>query len=168
VIGPGGRMLALGRNVGRPTLCRSYLLSRKTSRSLIGRVRVGRFVASCRNVWLAACLRWWVGVSGSPCSMERSMATRKSITKAQATRYRSGSRAAKTEVLITVCAVTGLNRDYALRALKRALKPRVVRPRSPFRPRRRVRPRMATFDGNPSAGSAVSIGMTKGRHPENG
>ena len=49
--------------------------------------------------------------------MELSMATRKAITKAQATRYRSGSRAVKTEVLDTVCAVTGLNRDYARRAL---------------------------------------------------
>ena len=59
------------------------------------------------------------------------MATRQAITKAQATRYRSGSRAVKTEVLDTVCAVTGLNRDYARRALKQALRPRVVRPRPP-------------------------------------
>ena len=50
--------------------------------------------------------------------MELSMATRKAITKAPATRYRSGSRrAVKREVLDTVCAVTGLNRDYARRAL---------------------------------------------------
>ena len=47
------------------------------------------------------------------------MATRQAITKVQATRYRSGSRAVKTEILDTVCAVTGFNRDYARRALQR-------------------------------------------------
>jgi hypothetical protein len=45
--------------------------------------------------------------------MELSMATRKAITKAQAVKYRSGSRAAKSEILDAVCAVTGFNRDYA-------------------------------------------------------
>ena len=34
-----------------------------------------------------------------------------------------------------MCAVTGLNRDYARRALKEALKPRVVRPRPPRAPK---------------------------------
>ena len=67
--------------------------------------------------------------------MELSMATRQAITKAQATRYRSGSRAVKTEILDTVCGVTGFNRDYARRALKRALRPRVVRPRAPRAPK---------------------------------
>ena len=67
--------------------------------------------------------------------MELSMATRKAITKAQATRYRSGSRAVKSEILDVVCAVTGLNRDYARRALKQALRPRVVRPRPPRAPK---------------------------------
>ena len=47
------------------------------------------------------------------------MATRKAITKALATRYRTGSRAVKGEILDTVCGLTGLNRDYARRALKR-------------------------------------------------
>ena len=63
--------------------------------------------------------------------MELSMATRQANTKAQATRYRSGSRAVKTEILDSVCAVTGFNRDFARRALKQALRPRVVRPRAP-------------------------------------
>jgi len=71
--------------------------------------------------------------------MELSMATRQAITKAQATRYRSGSRAVKTEILDSVCAVTGFNRDYARRALKRALGPRVVRPRAPRPPKHDAR-----------------------------
>ena len=41
------------------------------------------------------------------------MASRRAITKAQATGYRSGSRAVKSEILDAVCAVTGFNRDYA-------------------------------------------------------
>ena len=63
--------------------------------------------------------------------MELSMASRRAITKAQAVRYRSASRAGKSEILDLVCAVTGFNRDYARRALKQALKPRVVKPRTP-------------------------------------
>lgn len=67
--------------------------------------------------------------------MELSMATRQAITKAQAARYRSGSRAVKTEILDSVCAVTGFNRDYARRALTQALRPRVVRPGAPRPPK---------------------------------
>jgi hypothetical protein len=63
------------------------------------------------------------------------MATRKAITKAQALRYRSGSRAVKSQILDAVCAVTGYHRDYARRALRRALMPRVVKPRAPRPPR---------------------------------
>jgi hypothetical protein len=48
------------------------------------------------------------------------MATRKTITKAQAVRYRNGSRAVKSEILDVVCAVTGYHRDYARRALRLA------------------------------------------------
>jgi hypothetical protein len=46
------------------------------------------------------------------------MATRKTITKAQAVRYRNGSRAVKSEILDVVCAVTEYHRDYARRALR--------------------------------------------------
>ena len=60
--------------------------------------------------------------------MELSMASRRAITKAQAVRYRSASRAGKSQILDLVCAVTGFNRDYARRALKQALRPRVVKP----------------------------------------
>jgi len=56
------------------------------------------------------------------------MATRKAITKAQAVKYRSRSRAAKSEILDVVCAVTGFNRDYARRVLTRAVKPGVSNP----------------------------------------
>jgi len=62
--------------------------------------------------------------------MELSMANRGAITRAQASRYRSGPRAVKSEILDAVCAVTGFNRDYARRALKRAVGPRVVKPRT--------------------------------------
>ena len=70
--------------------------------------------------------------------MELTMGTRKSITKAQAVRYRMGSRAAKSQILDTKCAVTGYHRDHARRALRLALTPRVVRPR-PAGPRKYVR-----------------------------
>src|SRR5665647_3380896 len=80
----------------------------------------------------------WVGVSAllgrggarSLWLMELTMATRKTITKAQAVRYRNGSRAVKSEILDVVCAVTGYHRDYARRALRLALTPRVVKARA--------------------------------------
>jgi len=50
------------------------------------------------------------------------MATRKTITKAQAVRYRMGPRAVKSEILDVACAVTGYHRDYA--------RPSVTRPAS--------------------------------------
>ena len=62
--------------------------------------------------------------------MELTTATRKTITKAQAVRYRNGSRAVKSEILDVVCAVTGYHRDYARRALRLALTPRVVKARA--------------------------------------
>ena len=51
------------------------------------------------------------------CGVKLPLATRKAVTKAQATRYRSGSRAVKSEILDLVCTVNGFNRDYARRAL---------------------------------------------------
>ncbi len=41
----------------------------------------------------------------------------------------------KSEFLDAVCAVTGFNRDYARRALKAAVTPRVVKPRTPRPPK---------------------------------
>jgi hypothetical protein len=67
--------------------------------------------------------------------MELTMAARKAITRAQAVRYRSGSRAGKTVILDTVCQVTGFNRDYARRTLRAAVTPQVVMPRTPRAPK---------------------------------
>jgi hypothetical protein len=62
--------------------------------------------------------------------MELTMATRKAITRALAVRYRDGSRILKADILDTVCGLTGYHRDYARRALRTALRPRVVTPRA--------------------------------------
>src|SRR5664279_5662955 len=61
--------------------------------------------------------------------MELTMAPRKAITRALAVRYRDGSRTLKADILDTVCGLTAYHRDYARRALRAALKPRVVTPR---------------------------------------
>ena len=63
------------------------------------------------------------------------MATRKAITKALAVRYRGASKELKGEILDTVCGLTGYHRDYARRALRAALKPAPVRPRTPRAPK---------------------------------
>ena len=42
--------------------------------------------------------------------MELSMASRRAITRAQAAKYRSATRAGKSEILDAVCALTGCNR----------------------------------------------------------
>src|SRR5450755_4291578 len=67
--------------------------------------------------------------------MELSMATRKAITRALAVRYRDGSRTVKSGILDTVCGLTGYHRDYARRALRAALTPRVVKPRAARAPK---------------------------------
>src|SRR5664279_3077655 len=67
--------------------------------------------------------------------MELSMATRKAITRAMAVQYRDGSRTRKSGILDTVCGVTGYHRDYARRALRVALTPRVVKPRAARAPK---------------------------------
>jgi hypothetical protein len=49
----------------------------------------------------------------------------------RAVKYRSASRAGKIEILDSICAVTGLNRDYVRRVSRAALKPRLMRARAP-------------------------------------
>jgi hypothetical protein len=85
-----------------------------------------------RLIGLSALLGWG---ARSLWLMELTMATRKTITKAQAVRYRNGSRAVKSEILDVVCAVTEYHRDYARRALRLALTPREVKARA-RRPRK--------------------------------
>jgi len=58
------------------------------------------------------------------------MATRKAIIRALAVRYRDGSRTLKADILDTICGLTGYHRDSARRALRTALRPRVVTPRA--------------------------------------
>jgi|SRR5271169_490796 len=67
--------------------------------------------------------------------MELSLANRKAITRSQAVRYRNASKAGKAAILDSVCAVTGFNRDYARRALRNALRPRIVVTRALREPR---------------------------------
>jgi hypothetical protein len=67
--------------------------------------------------------------------MELSLANRRAITGSQAVRYRTASKAQKAAILDSVCAVTGFNRDYARRALRRALRPKVVMPGRPRDPK---------------------------------
>lgn len=67
--------------------------------------------------------------------MGLTMSQRKAVTKTIATRYARSDKAGKGRILDELCATTGWHRNHARKALKTALRPRVVKPRKPRPPK---------------------------------
>ena len=61
--------------------------------------------------------------------MGLTMSQRQAVTKATAARYERASRVEKGAILHELCATTGWHRNHARKALRQALRPKVVRPR---------------------------------------
>src|SRR6185369_16046148 len=66
--------------------------------------------------------------------MGLTLAERKAVTQAAAMRYQQAGKRGKTRILDELCANTGWHRNHARKALKAALQPKVVTPRSPRPP----------------------------------
>jgi hypothetical protein len=62
--------------------------------------------------------------------MGLTMAERRAVTTAIATRYKCADKPGKAKILDELCATTGWHRDHARKALRTALFPKVVRPRT--------------------------------------
>jgi len=63
--------------------------------------------------------------------MGLTLAERRAITEAAATRYQLASKRGKSRILDELCANTGWHRNHARKALAAALQPKIVTPRSP-------------------------------------
>src|SRR5215831_14924169 len=63
--------------------------------------------------------------------MGLTLAERRAITETTATRYQLASKRGKGAILDELCANTGWHRNHARKAIKAALQPKVVVPRSP-------------------------------------
>jgi hypothetical protein len=63
--------------------------------------------------------------------MGLTLAERRAITETAATRYQLASKRGKSRILDELCANTGWHRNHARKALKAALQPKIVTPRSP-------------------------------------
>src|SRR6476659_10141777 len=63
--------------------------------------------------------------------MGLTLAERRAVTEASATRYRLASKRGKGRILDELCANTGWHRNHARTALAAVLRPKIVTPRSP-------------------------------------